>query len=128
MSRRHLPLSVEEALYMVRPEGPTPPPPIICTGFKTMFDAHLTLHFGHVRQPGGYLTLVVLYQMTGQEAQTWRNVDVPYSSAFDGACTLVKDARDWAYDLGARVERSAEDLGPDDFIEHVRLTVEGGFQ
>jgi len=34
----------------------------------------------------------------------------------------------YAFDLGIRAERSVENLVPDNYIEHVRLTALGGFQ
>lgn len=127
MSRQHL--SLEPAQVWATPEAPPGTgEDVHCIAFKAMFGANLTFVFGHVRRPKGYLTLLVLQQVVGQSPTLWRSIDVPYSSAFEQACALVDDAYGWAYDLGARVERSVEDLGPDDFVEHVRLIVEGGFQ
>ena len=37
------------------------------------------------------------------------------------------DVYEYAFDLGAKVERPAEDLGAGDYIEHMRLTAPGGF-
>jgi len=104
-----------------------PPPTAVAVGpFRMCFGMNVHFTLWHVPRPT-LMTLAVYQSLGGQHYEPWRRIEVPPAGAQQAAQRLVDDVYEYAFDLGAKVERPAEDLGADDYIEHVRLTALGGF-
>ena len=102
------------------------PEPTSVGPFKMCFGMNVHFMLYHIRHHDR-MTLAVLQSLGGQQWALWRQIDAPLAGAAQAADRLVDDIYEYAFDLGAKVERPTEDLGPDDYIEHVRLTALGGF-
>ena len=78
------------------------------------------LDYGH-----SYM-LVAFIEVAGQPLNLWRKVTSPKASAVEAAEDLAAAAEEYIRDLRL-VVRPVEDLDYDDFLEHIRLRVEGMF-
>lgn len=91
-------------------------------GFKVC-TINLEFNLGYSLYPQGVLLLCLQKVGTG-DMTLWRRFWTPRSSALESAENLVAETVDYLDALGA-VERPWEDLGPDDFLEHLRLNLLG---
>lgn len=86
----------------------------------------LEINLGYVDY-GPQICLAALIVVTGQPATIWRSHWVPRASAVSAARDLAADAWGYLGDLRL-VVRPVEDLDFSDYVEHIRLRVEGMFQ
>lgn len=132
-----LPEGLEETLAALRalvkatPQPAAPPaalippqPAPLCGGFRLCAGGFFTIYFGHQKTPGG-MRLLCGYTAGQHGSTVWRDFDVPLERAAEAAEELVCDAFEFIEELRLSAIRPNEDLGVDDFIEHVRLTAEG---
>ncbi len=100
------------------------PPTSMVTGFTQQAFA-LKIVLGYMTLPDESLMLFAYEQWTGKEPVMWRKFLVPQHSALKSAESLCDDASRYL-DMVSTKWRPSEDLDFDDFMEHLRLHVEGG--
>ena len=93
-------------------------------GFTYNVGVGATFALGYVVQ-GNVVSLLTTIQAGGQ-SQPWLWCDVPRSAALDQAAQMVAEVKRYAAKISPLV-RSTEALSLDDFQEHLRLRLEGGF-
>lgn len=102
----------------------TEPPVTIVTGFKQQtYTLQITL--GYVTFSHGGLMLLAMEQWGANPPALWRRFWVTKQGAVRAAKRLRDDAAQYL-DMVSTKWRPSEDLSFDDFIEHIRLHVEGG--
>ena len=93
-------------------------------GFTYNVGVGATFALGYVVQ-GNVVSLLTTIQAGGQ-SQPWLWCDVPRSAALDQAAQMVAEVKRYAARISPLV-RNTEALSLDDFQEHLRLRLEGGF-
>lgn len=90
-----------------------------CFGFKASAGG-LKLTLGYATFESGQVLLFCCEQIMAQPMQMWRRFWVSRESALEEAENLCADAEEYL-DAVCLVRRPSEDLGMDDFLEHLKL-------
>ena len=93
-------------------------------GFTYNVGVGATFSLGYAVQ-GNVVSLLTTIQAGGQ-SQPWLWCDAPRSAALDQAAQMVAEVKRYAARISPLV-RNTEALSLDDFQEHLRLRLEGGF-
>ena len=108
----------------MNPEFGEGPPLTVVTGFsQKAFGLQVVL--GYMTYGHAGLVLFATERMADKEPTVWRRYWVTEENAVREAQKLARDAATYL-DMVSPRWRPAEDLDFDDFIEHIRLHVEGG--
>lgn len=100
--------------------------PEACAGFCLNVSGAHTLYAAY-SITGNEVVLAAQHQIAGAPPAIWLLLSTPRSSAVEQARWMVEQMRLFAKRLGGPV-RPVEALSLDDFVEHLRLKLEGGFQ
>jgi len=87
--------------------------------------AYLKISLCYGVMPDSSIVLFAMEQLGTGPPQPWRKFLVPRHAAVSAARALCSDAAQYL-DMVSDRWRPSEDLDFDDFIEHLRLQVEGG--
>lgn len=100
------------------------PPTTVVAGFSQKAGL-LQVTLGYATFPHGVLLLFAQERVADREPVLWRRFWVSRTNAVAEARKLCNDAARYL-DMVSTKWRPSEDLDFDDFIEHLRLHVEGG--
>jgi hypothetical protein len=103
-------------------ETPEPQP---VAGFVYNVGATASFYPGYMMVDGG-VRLFTHLQVGGNPMQPWLIFDVPRSQAVVQARDMVENIKRYAREMSPLV-RPVEGLSLDDFVEHLRLRLKGGF-
>lgn len=99
-------------------------PPLITAGFKTVAGP-LKIDYAYAIYPGNKVLLIVMETIGTQTANCWRRVWAPAHSAVEVAENLCIEAQEYL-DSTPYPQRPYEDLGAEDFIEHLYQRLNDG--